>query len=56
VDSLNDWQTRQLERLKVWLYQRRVAERNRRDRAERRQQKEAESARREEEQPVLFSF
>lgn len=53
VDSLNDWQTKKLEHLKAWLYQRRVAERNRRDRAKRRQQKEKVAMRRAE-QPVLF--
>ena len=56
VDSLNDWQTKQIERLKAWLYQRRIQERINRDRAERRHEKEAETARREAEQPALFSF
>ena len=54
VDSLNDWQMKQLERLKAWLYQRRVQERINRDRAERRQKKE--EARKETEQPALFDI
>jgi len=56
VDSLNDWQRNQLERLKAWLYQRRVQERINRDRAERRRHREVEAAIREAEQPALFSF
>lgn len=56
VDSLNDWQMKQLERLKAWLYHRRVQERINRDRAERRQQKEEEATMREADQPALFSF
>ena len=56
VDSLNDWQTKHLERLKAWLHHRRVQERINRDRAERRQEKGAAAARIEAGQPALFNF
>jgi hypothetical protein len=56
VDSLNDWQTGQLERLKAWLHQTRVQERISRNRTERRQEREQEVAMREAEQPALFDF
>ena len=56
VDSLNDWQTKQLERLKAWLCQRRIQERINRDRAERRERRHTEAAKREAGQPPLFSF
>jgi len=56
VDSLNEWQKNQLERLKAWLHRRRVQERINRDRAERRQEKQAEAARRGAEQPALFAL
>jgi len=56
VESLNDEQMRDLNRLKAWIYQRRIKVRLDRDRAERREKKEEEAARREAEQPALFDF
>jgi len=56
VDSLNDEQVRELNRLKDWLYQKRTQMRLERDRAERRQRKREEAARRKAEQPALFEF
>jgi len=56
VDSLNDEQMRDLNRLKEWLYHKRTQIRLDRDRAERRQRREEEAARREAEQPALFEF
>ena len=56
VDSLNDEQMRDLNRLKAWLYQRRTTARQDKDRAERRQKKEEEAVRRKTEQPALFHF
>ena len=56
VDSLNDQQTADLNRLKGWLYQRRTTARQEAERTERRQQKEAEAAKRKAEQPALFEF
>ena len=56
VDSLNDEQMRDLNRLKEWLYTKRIAIRLERDRAERRQKKEEEAAKRKAEQPALFQF
>ncbi len=56
VETLDDEQMRDLNRLKEWLYRKRTQIRLERDRAERRQKKEEEAARREAEQPVLFDF
>jgi len=56
VESLNDEQMRDLNRLKAWLYQKRTQVREDRERAERRQKKEEEAAARETEQPALFPF
>ena len=56
VDQLDDWQMRDLRRLKEWLYNQRVKVRQERERAERRQRKEEEAARDKAEQPVLFQF
>jgi len=56
VESLNDEQMRDLNRLKEWLYKKRTDIRLDRDRAERRQKKEEEAARREAAQPALFDF
>jgi len=56
VDSINDYQRQDLNRLKDWLYHKRIQVRLDRDRAERRQRKEEEVARREAEQPALFDF
>ncbi|GAJ16453.1 unnamed protein product, partial [marine sediment metagenome] len=46
VESLNDEQMRDLNRLKAWLYQKRTTVRLDRERAERRQKKEEETAER----------
>jgi len=56
VESLNDEQMRDLNRLKEWLYQKRTTIRLDRDRAERRQKREEEATMRKAEQPVLFEF
>ena len=56
VDSLNNEQMRDLNWLKEWLYRKRTTVRQDRDRAERRQKKEEESAARKEAQPALFDF
>ncbi len=56
VESLNDDQMRDLNRLKAWLYHKRTTIRLDRDRAERRQKKEEEAAARKEAQPALFEF
>jgi len=56
VESISDYQTQELNRLKTWLYERRVRARVEKDRAERRQEKEEAKAQREEEQPALFEF
>ena len=56
LESINDDQMIELNRLKEWLYQKRTTIRLDRDRAERRQRKEEEAARREAEQPALFDF
>ncbi len=56
VESLNDDQMRDLNRLKAWLYQKRTTVREDRERAERRQKKEEKAARREAAQPALFDF
>ncbi|MBA7640857.1 hypothetical protein ES703_48528 [subsurface metagenome] len=56
VEALNDEQMRDLNRLKAWLYQKRTTIRLDRDRAERRQKKEEEAARKKELQPSMFNF
>ena len=56
VESLNDDQMRDLNRLKAWLYQKRTTVRLARERADRRQKKEEEAAKRKEAQPALFDF
>ena len=56
VESLNDDQMRDLNRLKAWLYKKRTTVRLDRERAERRQEREEEVARRKMEQPALFTF
>ena len=56
VESLNDDQMRDLNRLKEWLYKKRTDIRLDRDRAERQQKKEEEAAKRKAEQPALFDF
>jgi len=56
VESLNDDQMRDLNRLKAWLYHKRTTVMLERERAQRRQKKEKEAARRKVEQPALFEF
>ena len=56
VESLNDDQIRDLNRLKAWLYQRRTNARQDKGRAERRQKREEEETKRQEAQPALFEF
>jgi len=55
-DNLTDDQMRDLNRLKEWIYRRRVQERLNRDRAERRQRRQEELARKEELQTKMFDF
>lgn len=56
VESLNEQQMADLNRLKEWLCHRRTTARREQEWAERRQQKDEEVARRESEQPALFEF
>jgi len=56
VESLNDEQMRDLNRLKAWLYRKRTEIRLDRARAERRQKKEEAAAKMKQEQPALFTF
>ena len=56
VDTLRDDQLADLNRLKRWIYERRSQIRLERDRAERRERREEEAARKQAEQPALFTF
>jgi len=56
VESLNDYQMAELNRLKAWLYRKRTQVRQERGRADRRQRREEAEALREAEQPALFDF
>ncbi len=56
VDSLSDYQMQHLNHLKAWIYQKRIAVRLERERAERRQKKEEEAAEKKALQPALFDF
>jgi len=56
VESINDYQMAELNRLKEWLYHKRTQIRLDRDRAERWQKRDEEVAQRKTEQPVLFTF
>jgi hypothetical protein len=56
VESLNDDQMRDLNRLKAWLYHKRTTVRLDQEQAERRQRREEEVAKRKAEQPALFQF
>ena len=56
VDSINDYQMAEFNRLKDWLYRQRTKVRLERARAERRQAKEEAEAQRKAEQPALFEF
>ena len=55
-ESLTDEQMRDLSRLKGWLLRKRTQARIDRERTERRERKEEEIAKREMEQPALFTF
>jgi len=56
VETLSEYLTQKLNRLKSWLYQQRVKLRLERERGERRKMKEEEIARKRTEQPALFDF
>jgi hypothetical protein len=56
VDSLSDYQTRELNRLKAWIYRQRIRNRLESDRAERKERREEAEAQRKAEQPALFKF
>ena len=56
VETLSDYLMQELNRLKAWIHQQHIKVRLERDRVERRQRTEEEAARRETEQPVLFTF
>ena len=56
VEALTDQQTGDLNRLKEWLYHRRITARQEVEQTERRQRKEEEVAKRKTKQPALFEF
>ena len=56
VDSINDYQITELNRLKAWLYQQRVKARKEKEKGKRRYEKEETKTQQEMEQPVLFRF
>ncbi len=56
VDSISDYQLRELNRLKTWLYQQRIKARIERDKSERRQEKQEAEMVEKAEQPALFEF
>ena len=56
VDSISDYQTGELNRLKAWLYRQRIKLRTEKDRMERREKRAEAEAQREAEQPALFEF
>jgi hypothetical protein len=57
VESITEQQTHDLRRLKAFIYQKRVEDRQERDRADRRQQREEVAAKKKREQPTLaFKF
>ena len=56
ADLLNNQQLADLNRLKDWLYKRRTIAKQKLERAERRQRKEENIAKRIMEQPALFTF
>ena len=56
VESLTTDQTREFNRLKEWLHQKRTQARQDGERAERRERREEEAVRRESKQPALFGF
>jgi hypothetical protein len=56
VNSISDYQTGKLNRLKDWIYQRRVTARKDRDKVERRTEKEEAETQQKLGQPALFEF
>ena len=56
VESINDYQIGELNRLKSWLFHQRIKGRQEKDRAERRQERKEAKVQREEERPVIFQF
>jgi hypothetical protein len=56
VETLNDYQIGELNRLKDWLYRQRVKVRQERDRTDRKLEREGAEAQRKAEQPELFEF
>jgi len=56
VDTIDDYQMAELNRLKEWLYRKRTQARLERERAERRRRRKEEIARRKAKQPTLFQF
>ena len=56
IESLNDYQMTKLNRLKAWLYHRRIRARQENERSERRERKEAVAVRKAAEQPAIFEF
>ena len=56
VASLSDYQVRELNRLKAWLYSQRIKARMEKDRAERKQNREEAETVKKAEQPALFEF
>lgn len=55
-ETLSDHLMNELNRLKSWIYQRRIKIRLDRERGERREAREEEAAKRKEAQPALFGF
>jgi hypothetical protein len=56
VESVSDYQMQELNRLKSWLYERRVKARAETDRAKRKEKREEQETKEKEEQPALFEF
>jgi hypothetical protein len=56
VDSISDYQMGELNRLKAWLYRRRVRAKQDKGKTERRQKKEEAELAKKSEQPELFEF
>ncbi len=56
VDVISDYQMKDLNRLKEWLYCKRAQVRQERKRIERRLKREEEAEKRKAEQPALFEF
>ncbi len=56
VEELSDYLMQELNRLKAWIYSQRIKARLERDRAEKRQRTDEESAQRKAEQPLLLEL